>query len=56
MFFDQKGRLVKTLVNATKTPGNYSVSLDTRNIAAGAYIAKLEAGGVRIGRNIVVSK
>jgi ligand-binding sensor domain-containing protein len=53
---DVKGRLVKPLVNTIKAPGNYHESLDTRSIAAGAYIVKLEAGGVRIARNIVISR
>jgi hypothetical protein len=43
-------------VNTTKAPGNYHESLDTRSIAAGAYIVRLETGGVMVSGKIVVGQ
>ncbi|MDD2889192.1 MAG: T9SS type A sorting domain-containing protein, partial [bacterium] len=38
---DISGRIVKTLVNENKHPGNYSVNFSAENIPPGIYFAKL---------------
>lgn len=41
---DIAGRLVETLVEGEKEPGNYSVSFDGKGLPAGTYFARFEAG------------
>ena len=42
--FDVWGREVATLVDALKTPGDFSVTLDAGDLASGLYIYRLQAG------------
>jgi|GEM_PF-6553396 len=41
--YDITGRLVRTLVDATKEPGRYSVTFDARNLSSGIYFYRLKA-------------
>ncbi len=42
--YDILGREVATLVNETKSAGNYEITFDARNIASGVYFYRLKAG------------
>jgi len=42
--FDMLGREVQTLVNATQAPGQYSVTLNAKNLGSGVYFYRLNAG------------
>lgn len=42
--YDLLGREVATLVNESKTAGNYSVNFDASTLASGTYIYQLIAG------------
>ncbi|MDD5766579.1 MAG: M36 family metallopeptidase [Candidatus Marinimicrobia bacterium] len=42
--FDLKGRLIETLVNQTKEPGNYQVAWDASKYPSGIYLYKIQAG------------
>jgi hypothetical protein len=44
--YDITGREVMTLVNGTKSAGNYSVDFDGNNIASGIYFYKIDASDV----------
>ncbi|NOZ57386.1 MAG: T9SS type A sorting domain-containing protein, partial [Calditrichaeota bacterium] len=57
--YDVRGRLVATLVNANLPAGNHSVvwhSTDQRGnpVPSGIYICRLEAGGERLTRKILL--
>jgi hypothetical protein len=54
--YDILGRLVTTLVNENKTPGNYSVIFDGSNLASGIYIYKLETEGFTDVKKMVLIK
>lgn len=40
--FDATGRLVETIVNATKPAGEYTVTVNNKNLAAGVYFIRVE--------------
>ena len=42
--YDIFGREVTTLVNKKQNPGNYTVSVNLRNLASGVYFYKLNTG------------
>jgi Secretion system C-terminal sorting domain len=42
--FDVLGREVKTLVNETKSPGEYIVNFDAASLESGIYFYRIEAG------------
>ena len=42
--YDLLGRKVKTLVDARQTPGEHSVTFDSRGLASGVYFYRLSAG------------
>jgi hypothetical protein len=43
--YDMLGQLVATLVDETKSPGEYSAQWDATNAASGMYFYRLVAGG-----------
>jgi len=54
--YNQKGQYINTLVNETKTPGNYSViwngkDYNNRAVSSGIYICRL-----KVGKNISTRK
>lgn len=42
--YDMSGREVKSLVNETKSPGNYSVDFNGSDFTSGVYFYKIQAG------------
>jgi hypothetical protein len=54
--YDISGRLVKTLVDEYKKPGNYSITLNSRTLSAGVYFLSLETKEKRIIERIVIIK
>lgn len=42
--FDIAGRELRVIVNETRQPGNYEVTLDTAGLASGVYLCRLVAG------------
>ncbi len=44
--YDLLGREIKTLVDDTREPGDYSVVWDARDVPTGIYLCKLSAGGL----------
>jgi uncharacterized delta-60 repeat protein len=54
--YDISGRLVKTLVDEHKNPGNYQVTLSTKNLSAGIYFLSLETEEKRIIERVIVIK
>ena len=54
--YDLLGRLVTTLVNDYRNPGNYNVTFDGTNLASGVYIYKLEAGNFIDVKKMVLIK
>jgi len=54
--YDISGRLIKTLVDVHKKPGNYSLTLNSRTLSAGVYFLSLETEEKRIIERIVIIK
>jgi hypothetical protein len=52
--FDLLGREVSSLVNEELTAGTHSVRFDARDLASGAYIYRLQAGGTVLSRKLVL--
>jgi len=55
-FYDISGRLVKTLVDEDKKPGNYSVTLNSKTLSSGIYFLSLQTDTKRIIERLVVIK
>lgn len=56
VIYDLLGREVKTLVNETKTVGNYEVTFDASNLASGAYFYRITAGDFTDVKKMVLIK
>ncbi|MEO0092363.1 MAG: T9SS type A sorting domain-containing protein, partial [candidate division WOR-3 bacterium] len=59
--YDISGRLIKTLVNEEKKPGNYSLTFNTKTLGscplrAGVYFLSLQTEKKRIIERLVVVK
>jgi len=57
--FDVRGRLVKSVVDGIKAPGEYKIGWDGRNrdgsqVAAGIYFVRLDAAGRHISKKAVL--
>jgi hypothetical protein len=52
--YDDLGRIVSTLVNETKSRGNYSVTFNAANLPSGIYFYTLEIGGQRATKKMVL--
>ncbi len=52
--YDVLGRVVTTLVNETKSSGNYSITFDAANLPSGIYFYSLEIGGQRATKKMVL--
>lgn len=50
------GTLIKVLVNATQSQGNYQVEFDGSGLASGVYIYRLQAPGFVVSRKMVLMK
>ncbi|PIS27480.1 MAG: hypothetical protein COT43_10350, partial [Candidatus Marinimicrobia bacterium CG08_land_8_20_14_0_20_45_22] len=42
--YDLRGRLMETIVNQVKEPGNYQVTWDASKYPSGVYLYKIQAG------------
>ncbi|MEO0077188.1 MAG: T9SS type A sorting domain-containing protein, partial [candidate division WOR-3 bacterium] len=54
--YNISGRLIKTLIDEYKQPGNYKLTLDTKPLSAGVYLLTLKTDGKRIIERMVVVK
>jgi cyclophilin family peptidyl-prolyl cis-trans isomerase len=54
--FDALGRVVTTLVNEVKEPGNYSVQFDGSDLMSGIYFYRLQAGSFVETKKLVLMK
>ena len=54
--YDLLGREVATLVNETKTPGNYEVNFNAPNLPSGIYLYKLQAGSLTESKKMILLK
>jgi hypothetical protein len=52
--YDANGRPVKVLVNETKQPGNYSVTLSTAPLARGIYFYSIRAGKFSAVKKMII--
>jgi len=58
--YDLRGRMVRSVWNGTVAPGRYTIPWDGRDqsgrvVPPGAYLYRLDAGGVMATRKIVVA-
>jgi hypothetical protein len=54
--FDIQGRLIRTLVNETKSPGKYSVTFNASDLSSGIYFYRLESNGQIITKKLTLIK
>ncbi len=54
--YDISGRLIKTLVNEEKKPGNYALTFNTKTLSYGVYFLSLQTEDKRIIERLVVVK
>lgn len=54
--YDLQGRLVRALVNETKSPGNYSVSFNASELSSGIYFYTLTSSGEKITKKLTLIK
>jgi hypothetical protein len=52
--FDLYGREIRTLVDESKSPGEYTVRMDVSALTAGVYLVRLQAGGQSVVRKLIV--
>ena len=56
LVYDLLGREVRTLVNDNLLAGRYAVEFSAAGLASGMYIYRLESGGVRITKKMLLTK
>jgi len=54
--YDILGREVRVLVNEEKSPGEYSVVFDARNLASGIYFYAIRSGGFKQFKKMILMK
>jgi hypothetical protein len=54
--YDILGKEVKTLVNETKSPGEYTAAFDASSLPSGVYIYTIRAGSFNASRKMVLVK
>lgn len=54
--YNISGRLVKTLIDDYKKPGNYKINLNTKDLSAGVYFLSLETESKRIIERVIIVK
>jgi uncharacterized protein (DUF1501 family) len=54
--FDDRGGVVRTLLDETVVPGERTVSFDAGNLATGTYFYRLETGGISMTKALAVVK
>jgi hypothetical protein len=52
--YDLLGNEVKTLLNEQKSPGNYELELNAKDIASGVYLYKLRAGSFTQSKKMIL--
>jgi hypothetical protein len=52
--FDLLGRVVATLVDERKGPGEYTLHFDAGQLASGTYLYRLKAGGAVLTRKMLL--
>lgn len=52
--YDVSGSLVETVFEGERYAGKHSVEVDTKNLAAGIYFVKLNAGSYATGKRLVI--
>ncbi len=53
---DMTGKQVKELVSGRVSEGNHSVTFDASQLSSGTYVYTLEAGAIRLSKDLVLSK
>jgi beta-glucanase (GH16 family) len=54
--YDILGNEISSLVNETKTPGNYEIKFDGTSLSSGIYLAKLQVGNSFKMRKMILAK
>ncbi|MCL5268745.1 MAG: T9SS type A sorting domain-containing protein [Bacteroidetes bacterium] len=54
--YDVLGRVVATLVDALKAPGNYRATFDGAGLPSGVYLYRLEAAGFTSVKKLILMK
>ena len=54
--YDIIGREIRTLVNEMKSPGEYTVVFDARNLASGIYLYRMQAGDFVQTKKLILMK
>jgi len=52
--FNLSGKVVKEVVNKQQAPGSYSVNVDVSGLNSGNYIYRLEAGGFKRAKKLII--
>jgi hypothetical protein len=52
--YDQLGRVIQTLMDETKTPGNYTIQVNKNALKSGVYYYQLHANGQTMVRKMTV--
>lgn len=54
--YDINGKAVKTLLDENKETGNYTIRLDTKDLASGIYFARVESSNYKETRKLILVK
>ncbi|MFA5034104.1 MAG: LON peptidase substrate-binding domain-containing protein [bacterium] len=54
--YDASGRLVKTLLNETVKSGSHTLAFDSKNLANGIYLIRLETGEFKVTKKLVIMR
>lgn len=54
--YDILGREIRTLVNEVKTPGQYTVTFNARDLASGVYFYRINAGNFNAVKKLILLK
>jgi hypothetical protein len=56
VLYDEAGRQVATLVDASEAPGEYAVRFNASHLSSGVYFYQLKAGGRVVVRKMILMK
>jgi hypothetical protein len=61
LIYDLRGRMIRSLINEDKSPGNYSVHWDGRNsegreVGSGVYLYRIEAGSFASVKKMIIAR
>ncbi len=54
--YDATGRLTASLLDGVVSAGSQARTWSTRDVAAGVYFVRLEAGGIAVSRSVVITR